>query len=312
MRRNFAFLTIAASLAALMIAGCASGPLGGPVNVPEASRNEFRATVDRVDTRGRLIEVSDRDNGGRLRQVYYDDRSVVQYEGERFEPTALERGDEVTIVTLRDGNRDVADTITVTYDATRDREGSTNERTTNRLRGEVDRIDTRDRRLDVRVTSVDGRSSSRTESVSWDDSSSVDRDGRRYDIRDLREGDQVEIEARHDAEGYYAERIEILTRTGDSGGSLPDENDEIRGTVSRVDTSARRIDLESVSQSLTGTGDLRGSTVYYDGGTVVEYSGRTYEPSNLERGDRIEVRGHVEGSRFMADRITVTYNSRGS
>lgn len=311
MRRNFLFLTIAASLAVL-IAGCASGPLGGPVNVPEASRNEFRATVDRVDTRSRLIEVSDRDNGGRLRQIYYDDRSVVQYGGERFEPTALERGDEVTIVTLRDGNRDVAETITVTYDATRDSAGGTSSRTISRLRGEVDRIDTRDRRLDVLVTSIDGTSSRRTETIFWDDYSNVEQDGRRYDIRDLREGDQVEIEARRDSEGYYAERVELLTRTGDSGGSFPDENDEIRGTVSRVDTTARRIDLESVSQSLTGTGEVRGSAVYYDGGTVVEYSGRTYEPTNLERGDRIAVRGHLEGSKFVADRITVTYNSRGS
>jgi hypothetical protein len=299
--------------------GCASGPLGGILNVPDASRTEFRGTVDRVDASTQRIQLVDRDNRGGLRDVYYDNSSVVQYNGQRYEPRSLERGDEVTVVARRDGDRYWAETITVTYDAAQDgRTGGTRDpgdRTTSLLRGVIDRIDTRERRIDVELSSIDGTSSRRTESIYWDEYSRVAGGSRTYEPRDLREGDRIEVRARRDSDGYYAERIDLVDQYGDNrdngdSRSLPSE---VRGTVSRVDTSLRRIDLESIVYNdlrESGTGTNRPSSVYYDSSTTVEYAGRSYGPADLERGDEIAVDGHSEGSRFIADRVVVTYNAR--
>lgn len=100
---------------------------------------------------------------------------------------------------------------------------------------------------------------------------------------------------------------------GDLGGTLGDilgstgteDNSDLRGTVLAVDTSDRRIDLD-VSYINNLRDDRRGSTIYYDSNTVVEYQGNTYSPANLERGDEISVVGSNVNGRFVADRITVT------
>lgn len=311
MRRNRILLSAALLPAAILFltAGCSSGPLGGIINVPGKSRDEFRGTVERLDTANRRIEIDQSDGG--VRDVYYDNSSVVHYGGERYEPSALERGDQVTVVTRRDGDRYLAETITVTYDASEGNDGpDANDRQTDLLRGEIDRIDTADRRMDVRLSSIDGASSRRTETIFWDSRSDIERDGRDYDVRNLREGDEIEVRARLDGGDYYAETIDLLDQVSDRDDRDGDAIDAVRGTVSRIDTAARRIDLESVSQSLIPSNDRLPSTIYYDSGTVVEYSGRTYEPSSLERGDRIEARGRTASGRFVADRITVTHDSR--
>jgi hypothetical protein len=314
LKNSFLRLLLPVALAAVA-AGCASGPLGGILNVPNASRTEFRGTVDRVDTSYQRIQLTDRDNGGGLRDVYYDSSSVVQYDGQRYEPRSLERGDEVTVVARRDGDRYWAETITVTYDAAKDGRGGTRDQTTSLLRGVIDRVDTRERRIDVALSSIDGTSSRRTESIYWDEYSRIAGGTRTYEPRDLRQGDRIEVRARRDSDGYYAERIDLVDQYGGNRDDRDDRNlpSEVRGTVSRVDTGSRRIDLESIVYNdlrESGTGTSRPSSVYYDGSTTVEYAGRTYGPADLERGDEIAVDGHAEGSRFVADRVVVTYNAR--
>lgn len=88
------------------------------------------------------------------------------------------------------------------------------------------------------------------------------------------------------------------------GSSAPDQASDVRGTVLQVDTSARRIDLD-VSYVNNLRNEQRGSSIYYDGSTVVEYQGRQYRPEDLERGDDVSVVGSNENGRYVADRITV-------
>jgi hypothetical protein len=88
---------------------------------------------------------------------------------------------------------------------------------------------------------------------------------------------------------------------GSSGG---DDASDVRGTVLLVDSGNRRIDLD-VSYINNLRDDRRGSSIYYDSQTVVEFQGRTYRPEDLERGDEISVRGSNRDGRFVADRITV-------
>lgn len=117
--------------------------------------------------------------------------------------------------------------------------------------------------------------------------------------------------------------IAILTMVlaGCAGLGIPDLGDilgstgsgdfsEVRGRVVQVDTSNRRIDLD-VTYINNLRDERRGSSVYYDSQTVVEFQGRTYRPEDLERGDEILVRGSNRDGRFIADRITVVRNVRG-
>ena len=101
---------------------------------------------------------------------------------------------------------------------------------------------------------------------------------------------------------------------GDLGGSLgdilgsssPAETSDVRGTVSYVDTGARRIDLNvSYINDLRSTGDDQRGSIYYDNDTRVVFEGRDYQVTDLERGDEIEVVGSNDNGRYVASTITV-------
>lgn len=88
------------------------------------------------------------------------------------------------------------------------------------------------------------------------------------------------------------------------GSTGQDDQSDIRGYVTRVDTNARRIDLDvntvnNLQQSRAG------SSIYYDQNTVVEFQGKQYSPENLENGDQISVSGVNSNGQYVARRITV-------
>lgn len=71
--------------------------------------SELRGTVGYVDTRGRTLEITPSSYGsgfssgrsGEVVVVHYDDQTTVEFEGRRYSPENLERGDVVE-VELRD------------------------------------------------------------------------------------------------------------------------------------------------------------------------------------------------------------------
>ena len=65
--------------------------------------NDLRGTVGFVDTRSRLIRL-DAAGGGNGVQLEYDDRTTVEYQGNRYRPENLERGDQVRIQARQMGN----------------------------------------------------------------------------------------------------------------------------------------------------------------------------------------------------------------
>ena len=93
-----------------------------------------------------------------------------------------------------------------------------------------------------------------------------------------------------------------------SGG--PSDRSDVEGTVLRVDTADRRIDLD-VHRVNNLREDRPDSTLYYDSDTVVLYQGRTYDPEDLERGDQIVAEGANVSGRYVADEIEVVRNVRG-
>jgi hypothetical protein len=77
---------------------------------------------------------------------------------------------------------------------------------------------------------------------------------------------------------------------------------DIRGEVSGVDTRSRRIHVRERNG--------RGVTAYYDGRTRVEYRGRDYRVSSLERGDEVSIRVRRDGNRYYADHVYVRESVR--
>ena len=70
------------------------------VSMPTTTR---AGTVAFVDTRARLIGLGG-DGYGRDRQLRYDGRTTVEYQGRLYRPEDLDRGDQVRIQVRRRGN----------------------------------------------------------------------------------------------------------------------------------------------------------------------------------------------------------------
>lgn len=69
--------------------------------------NELRGTVGHVDARSRMIELERGGYAGERVRVRYDDRTLVEYQGRRYNPRDLDPGDLVRIQTRRTGNNEL-------------------------------------------------------------------------------------------------------------------------------------------------------------------------------------------------------------
>jgi Domain of unknown function (DUF5666) len=93
-----------------------------------------------------------------------------------------------------------------------------------------------------------------------------------------------------------------------------DRDGTVQGTVERVSPRERLIVVSS--RDADGRDDLRNGDryfLYYDDRTTVEYQGRTFEPEDLEPGDRVQADVADTGDRLIAQNVQVLYDvsSRG-
>lgn len=96
------------------------------------------------------------------------------------------------------------------------------------------------------------------------------------------------------------------------GSPNPTTASSVSGTVTNVDTNARRIDLNvSYVNNLRPSSNQSTGSIYYDQNTRVVYQGQNYNPTDLERGDEISVTGVNNNGQYLAQTITVTRNVRG-
>lgn len=105
--------------------------------------------------------------------------------------------------------------------------------------------------------------------------------------------------------GSLGDLDDILGSTG------ADDRADIRGQVVRVATADQRIDLD-VSYVNNLRDERRGSSIYWDANTEVIWEGRQYAPTDLEPGDEISATGSNRNGRWIAGRIQVLRNVRGS
>ncbi|HXI11805.1 MAG TPA: DUF5666 domain-containing protein [Thermoanaerobaculia bacterium] len=92
------------------------------------------------------------------------------------------------------------------------------------------------------------------------------------------------------------------------GGNYPSgsQSQDVRATVESVDTRGQRIELSYVN------GRNSRATVYFDSRTRVVYQNRSYSPSDLERGDEVEIRlSNSRNNQPVADTITVLRSVSG-
>jgi hypothetical protein len=211
--------------------------------------------------------------------------------------------------------------------------GSTypNSSQTSEVQGTINSVDTQSQRIEMTVSYVDGRRSNTNNAVVYYDSRTrVLYQNGTYRPNNLERGDQVDVRLYNSGNGQsVADTIEVVRRA--SASNYPNNNypnndpnnypnnypsntqtGDIRGSVNYIDTQAQRIDL-NVSY-ISGLRDNRGnSSVYYDNRTRVVYQNQTYLPTDLERGDQVDVRVSNNGNgQYLADTITVTRNIRSN
>jgi hypothetical protein len=228
MRNNPSIRFLIPLFALAVLAGCAGmgDILGGDPdrrdpydpNDRYETVTDLRGTVERVDTRDRFIVV-DAEGTGRynLRNegdgevvLYYDDRTVVEYQGRTYRPADLERGDRIAASVEQSGSRLIAEQIEVLYDVTSGGvlDGDRGDRLTE-LRGVVRYVDTRSRVLEIEPSDT-RYGQGDVVRVDYDADTIVEFEGRRYQPENLERGDLVEIELRDFGDRRVAREILVI------------------------------------------------------------------------------------------------------
>jgi hypothetical protein len=318
MKRKMTSMAVTA-LAIVALAGCSSGAGLGDIFGGGGTTNELRGRVDYVDVNNQyvvLTNVSGYGNmlssgGGDSVRVYFDSQTPVEYQGQTYRPADLERGDEIAVRYEQSGNNIVAREMNVLYDSstggygTGTGTGSGSGVYDQTIRGTVRYVDPSRRTIEIDRGGYGGITV-----VEYSSNTPVTYQSRTYNPQDLERGDEIEIRVRDLGNGRYLAENIYVTRSMSSGGggTYGNQTATVRGTVRYVDTNRREIALDQASYtSGFNTGAGTGSTlvIRYDNNTNVEYGGRLYAPTNLERGDLVDVQLFDTTGTPLASRIVV-------
>ncbi len=320
MRHKLSTMT---GLAVMLLLVSACGSSGGVGDIfgggNNTQSNLIRGTVDYVDANNRTITLrnvsgytsmlSNSGSGGDTVRVYYDNQTEVQYQGQDYRPTDLERGDEVEVRVNESGSQLIADVVTVTrnvgsgsssYPSSDPAYGSS-------LRGTVRYIDTSRRTIEL------DRGSGATTFIEYDTGMNVLYNGSTYRVADLERGDEIEVRVTDlGSNRFRADNITVIRSVSSNDGTFNNGSSmsTLRGTVRYVDTTRRTIELEQTS-GLSGFNTGAGTIVVsYGSNASVEFSGQSHPISGLERGDVIEVQVDRNGSSYFANRIWLVRDVR--
>lgn len=218
---------VAASFALMLLAACGSTGmgdiLGGGTN--QQSNYEIRGTVESIDLNSRSIYLTNvsgytsmLSNGGNSVRVYYDDRTPVEFNGQTYRPSDLERGDQVAVRVDESGNDLKATAVTVTRDVSSGT-GSTTSSSSydSTIRGTVRSIDTSRRTIELESTSWisgynSGSGSGTRTIINYDTNIGVDVSGRIEPVTGLERGDVVEARVTRDGNNstLWAQRLVLV------------------------------------------------------------------------------------------------------
>lgn len=315
----------AASLALVLLAACGSSGMGDILGGGSNTNNnyEIRGTVESVDLNSRSIWLSNvsgyntsmLSNGGTgsTVRVYYDDRTPVEFNGQSYRPSDLERGDQVAVRVDESNNSLVAESVSVLRDVSSGSSypsypssGSGAYEST--IRGTVRYVDSSRRTIEV------DRGSGSTTVVEFDTNTPVRYNNQTYNPVDLERGDEIDIRARDLGNGrWLATDISVVRSVSSTNGTYGNGSSSastatIRGTVRSIDTSRRTIELEStnwISGFNTGAGNSTRTVLNYDTNTSIYVNGRYESIAGLERGDTIEARVSRNGSTLWVQDLSL-------
>jgi hypothetical protein len=205
---------MAASFALLLLAACGSSGLGGVLGGGDNGQSyQIRGVVDSVDPGSRSVYLTNvngyttmlsNGGGGSTARVYFDDSTQVEYQGRAYRPQDLERGDEVTVNVDESGNRLLAESMTVTYDASNGSTPNTSSPTDrdgdqlSTIRGTVYSVDSSRHTLQLDAPSwISGFQRNPTGSrvtIYYDANAVVDVQGHFYPVTNLERGDVVDVQ----------------------------------------------------------------------------------------------------------------------
>lgn len=320
-------LVTGAALAVLLLAACGSssglGDIFGGGRNNGAYATQIRGTVDSVDTSNSSIYLTNvTGNGSMLSssgstsnvRVYYDNRTTVNYNGQRYRPQDLERGDQIDVSVNQSGNQLYANSMNVVYNA---RAGNTYPGGTSpnsgtygtAVQGTVRAVDT------YRGTiTVDRGYNGGTIAIPYNANTPVYYNGQTYRASDLQVGDEINVRMN----GNIAQDITVTRSVSGNNGTYGGSSSQyatIRGTVRAVNTSSHTIQIDSPSWT---SGFNRGSgtssntiVVSYDPNMTINVNGQSQPISGLERGDVIDVQVQNTGStNFRAQSISLVRDVR--
>ncbi|MGH8085433.1 MAG: DUF5666 domain-containing protein [Lysobacter sp.] len=198
---------IALALAALLLAGCATGYGGGYGDRyggdPAYGSQRVLGTVEDVDPRyGRIVLGTDDRYGNRNSRVAlrFGRDTRLFYQGRQQAVAGLERGDGVSVEVVRSNGELWARRIEVVHNV---RDGHGGDYYGGELRGAVSFVDPRARVIGI----TRGGYSGRREQVRYDHRTVVEYRGQRVRPEQLEPGDVVSIQARPWGNDRLAERI---------------------------------------------------------------------------------------------------------
>lgn len=314
----------AASLALVLLAACGSTGmgdiLGGGGSGTNQQNYEIRGTVESVDLNSRSIYLSNVSNynssmlsnggSGNTVRVYYDDRTPVEFNGQSYRPSDLERGDQVAVRVDESGNNLLAESMTVIRDVSSGNSSYPSYPSgsyESNIRGTVRYVDASRRTIEV------DRGNGSTTFVEFDTNTPVRFNNQNYNPVDLERGDEIDIRVRDLGNGrFVASDISVIRSVSSNGtygnGNTNSQTATIRGTVVSVNTSRRTIELEStnwISNFNTGAGTGTRTVINYDTNASIYVNGRNEAVTGLERGDVIEVQVARDGSTLWARSMTL-------
>lgn len=104
----------AAALMFASVGACAGGlgnVLGSVLGGGTPQNGQLSGTIRGVDTRSQMISIQE--SNGQTVPVTYDNQTQVVYQNQRYSPTSLENGDQVTVRVQTNGNSYYTDYVQV-------------------------------------------------------------------------------------------------------------------------------------------------------------------------------------------------------
>jgi hypothetical protein len=224
-QRQIFLALVATALTLTLLTSCSTlgnlgGILGSPTNggYPSSQTSYMQGTVYQIDTSNQRIDLTlnTSGQGSQNGTVYYNSQTRVLYQNQTYNPSYLQRGDQVDVQLTNSSNGlPVANTITVYQRSANNYPNNNypnNGGSSSDIRGTVNFVDTQAQRIDLSNVSYGTglRNSQNPSSIYYDSNTRVLYQNKNYAPADLERGDQVDVLAYNNNGRYLADTVTVI------------------------------------------------------------------------------------------------------